>query len=75
MAGRRDKASAFLKNGAGKAKAAGAKAYSIANDPEAQAKAKKVIEGGRKAYQVATSPEAKRAYRQVANAVKKMRKK
>lgn len=75
MTGRGDKAAAFLKDSGGKAKAAGSKAYSIVGDPANQAKAMKVIDGGKKAYKVATSPEAQRVYRQVADTVRKARRK
>jgi hypothetical protein len=38
MAGKADKAAALFKSGGDKAKAAGTKLYSLANDPEMQAK-------------------------------------
>jgi hypothetical protein len=70
-----DKAAAFLKNSGAKAKANGAKLYSLATDPEMQAKAKKLVDDGKKVYRAATSPEAKRAYRQAAEIINKARKK
>ncbi len=75
MAGKGDKAAAFLRDGGAKAKATVAKIYSIAKDPATQAKAKKLVDRGRKVYQAVTSPEAQRAYRQAAELIKKARKK
>jgi hypothetical protein len=75
MAGKADKAAAFLKSGGEKAKAGGAKLYSLAKDPEVQAKAKQLLEDGKKVYRAATSPEAKQAYRQAAQIMNKARKK
>ena len=75
MAGKGDKAAAFLKDGGAKAKATGAKIYSIAKDPSTQEKAKRLIDQGKKVYQAVTSPEAQRAYRRVAETIKKARKK
>jgi hypothetical protein len=74
MSGKVDKAAAILKNGGIKARANGAKLYSLATDPEMQAKAKKLVDDGKKVYRAATSPEAKRAYRQAAEIIKKARK-
>ena len=54
---------------------AAAKLYSLAKDPDVQAKAKNPAEDGKSMYQAATSPEAKRAYRQTADLIKKARKK
>jgi hypothetical protein len=70
-----DKAAIILKNGGIKARASGAKLYSLATDPEMQAKAKKLVDDGKQVYRAATSPEAKRAYRQAAEIIKKARKK
>jgi hypothetical protein len=70
-----DKAAAILKNGGIKARASGAKLYSLATDPEMQAKAKKLVDDGKKVYRDSTSPEAKRAYRQAAEIINKARKK
>ena len=75
MAGKGDRAAAFLKDGGAKAKAAGTKIYSVAKDPSTQEKAKRLIDQGKKVYQAVTSPEAQRAYRQVAETIKKARKK
>lgn len=75
MAGKADKAAAFLMSGGKKAKAGGTKLYSLAKDPEMQARAMKLLEDGKKMYRAATSPEAKEAYRQVAEIMKKARKK
>ncbi|MCO4239487.1 hypothetical protein NG702_19120 [Pseudarthrobacter sp. MDT3-28] len=75
MAGRADKAAAFLKSGGDKAKAGGSKIYALAKDPEMQAKAMKLLEDGKKMYRAATSPEAKQAYRQAAEIINKARKK
>lgn len=75
MSGKVDKAAAMLKNGGAKAKAVGAKLYSVATDPEMQAKTRKLVDDGKKVYRAATSPEAKRAYRQAAEIIKKARKK
>lgn len=75
MSGKMDKAAAMLKNGGAKAKANGAKLYSLATDPDKQAKARKLVEDGKKVYQAATSPEAKEAYRHAAEIINKARKK
>lgn len=75
MSGKVDKAAAILKSGGAKAKANGAKLYSLAMDPEMQAKARKLVEDGKKVYRAATSPEAKQAYRQAAKIINKARKK
>lgn len=75
MAGKADKAAAAMKNGGQKAKAAAAKVYALATDPEVQAKTAKIVEDGRELYRAITSPEAKEAYRQAARVVDKMRKK
>jgi hypothetical protein len=75
MAGKADKAAAFLKNGGDKAKANGARLHSLAMDPEMQAKFKKVVDEGRNLYRAVTSPEAKEAYRHVAEIINKTRKK
>ncbi|WP_395405935.1 hypothetical protein ACHMXB_22195 (plasmid) [Arthrobacter sp. UC242_113] len=75
MAGKQDKAIGLLKNSGTKAKAGGAKLYSLAKDPVVQAKAKKLAEEGQRLYRAATSPEAKQAYRQAAEILKKARKK
>lgn len=70
-----NKAAALLKDTKVKAKANGAKLYSLAKDPAAQAKARKLLADGKKLYLAATSPEAKKAYRQAAEIIKKARKK
>lgn len=75
MSGKADKAAAILKNGGAKAKANGAKLYSLATDPNMQAKGRKLVEDGRKVYRAVTSPEAKLAYRQAAAIISKARKK
>lgn len=75
MAGKADKAAALFKNGGDKAIAAGTKLYSLAKDPEVQAKATKLLKGGNRMYRAATSPEAKQAYRQAAEFINKTRKK
>ena len=75
MAGKGDRAAAFLKDGGAKAKATGVRIYSIAMDPATQAKAKKLVDHGKKVYQAVTSPEAQRAYRRAAEMIKKARKK
>lgn len=75
MAGKADKAAALLKSGGDKAKAGGTKLYSLAKDPEMQAKAKKLLEDGKRMYRAATSPEAKQAYRHAAEIINKARKK
>jgi hypothetical protein len=75
MAGKADKAAALFKSGGDKAKAAGTKLYSLAKDPEMQAKAAKRLEDGKRMYRAATSPEAKRAYRHAAQFINKARKK
>lgn len=49
--------------------------YVLANDPEMQAKAGKLVADGKKIYRAATSPEAKETYRKVAAVIDKMRKK
>lgn len=74
MAGKADKAAAAIKDGGQKAKAAAAKAYALAKDPEMQAKAEKLFEDGKKLYRAATSPEAKEAYRKAAEVINKVRK-
>lgn len=75
MAGKVDKAAAAMKDGGQKAKAAAAKLYILAKDPETQAKAGKLLEDGKKVYRTLISPEAKEAYRQAAAVIIKMRKK
>ncbi|UZX02218.1 hypothetical protein F8G81_06000 [Arthrobacter sp. CDRTa11] len=75
MSGKVDKAAAVLKKGGTKAKAGGAKLYSIATDPEMQARSRKLLDDGKKVYRAATSPEARRAYRQASELIKKARKK
>jgi hypothetical protein len=75
MAGKADRAAAFLKSSGDKAKAGGTKLYSLAKDPEMQAKAKKLLEDGKRMYRAATSPEAKQAYRHAAEIISKARKK
>jgi hypothetical protein len=75
MAGKANKAAALLKGTGVKAKASGAKLYSLAKDPDTQTRAKKLLEDGKKMYRAATSPEAKQAYRQAADIIKKARKK
>ena len=75
MAAKVDKAAALLNDTKVKAKASGAKLYSLAKDPDTQAKAKKLLEDGKKMYRAATSPETKEAYRQAAGLIKKARKK
>lgn len=65
----------LLKNGGAKAKASGAKLYSLAKDPAVQAKVKQLAEDGQKVYRAVTSPEAKRAYRQASEVLRKVRKK
>lgn len=75
MAGKVDKAAAFLRNGGDKVKAGGTKLYSLAKDPEMQAKGMKLLEDGKRMYRAATSPEAKQAYRHAADIIKKARKK
>lgn len=75
MSGKVGKAAAILKNGGATAKAGGAKLYSLATDPEMQAKARKLLGDGKKVYRAATSPEAKQAYRQAAEFMNKARKK
>ena len=75
MSRRGENAAAFLKVGGAKARATGAKLYSIAKDPSTQAKAKRLFDDGKRVYQAVTSPEAQRAYRQAAEAIKKVRKK
>ncbi|MDQ0924545.1 hypothetical protein QF038_003053 [Pseudarthrobacter sp. W1I19] len=74
MAGKADKAAAVMKDGGQKAKDAAAKLYALAQDPEMQAKAGKLLEDGKKLYRAATSPEAKEAYRKAAEVIHKMRK-
>lgn len=59
MAEKVNKAAALLKDTKVKAKASGARLYSLAKDPDRQAKAKKLLEDGKKVYRAATSPEAK----------------
>jgi hypothetical protein len=51
------------------------KFYSLAKDPDTQAKAKKLLDDGEKMYRAATSTEAKQAYRQASEIMKKARKK
>lgn len=75
MAEKADKAAARLKNGGDKARAACAKLYNLAKDPEMQAKAAERLEDVKKMYRAATSPEAKRAYRHAAEFINKARKK
>lgn len=75
MAARADKAVAAMKDGGQKAKAAAAKLYALAKDPETQAKAEKLLDDGKKLYRAATSPEAKEAYRKAAEVINRMRKK
>jgi hypothetical protein len=75
MAGKGYKAAALLKKSGTTARSTAAKLYSLAKDPEVQAKAKKLTEDGKRIYQAATSPEAKRAYRQAAGLLTKARKK
>jgi hypothetical protein len=75
MSGRTDKAVGALKDGGQRAKAAATKLYALAQDPEVQAKAAKLLENGKKAYRVAISPEAKEAYRKAAQFINKARKK
>lgn len=75
MAGNAEKVAALMKNGADKARAGGPKLYALANDPEVQAKAAKLLEDGKRIYRAATSPEAQHAYRQAAAFINKTRKK
>lgn len=75
MARKGYKAANLLKNSGTVARTTATKLYSLAKDPEVQAKARKLAEDGRRMYQAATSPEAKRAYRQTADLIKKARKK
>lgn len=75
MSGRADKAAGALKDGGQRAKAAATKLYALAQDPEVQAKAGKLLEDGKKLYRVATSPEAKVAYRKAADFIRKAQKK
>jgi DNA-binding MurR/RpiR family transcriptional regulator len=75
MAEKVNKAVALLKDTKEKAKAGGARLRYLAEDPDTQAKAKKLFEDGKKMYRAATSPEAKEAYRQAAEIIKKARKK
>jgi hypothetical protein len=75
MAEKGYKAAALLKNSGTMTRTAATKLYALAKDPEVQAKAKQLAEDGKRMYQAATSPEAKQAYRQVADLVKKARKK
>ncbi|MEV8131491.1 hypothetical protein QMY03_05490 [Arthrobacter sp. KFRI-F3372] len=75
MSGRTDKAVGALKDGGQKAKAAATKLYALAQDPEVQAKAGKLLEDGKKVYRIAISPEAKEAYRKAAEIIYKARKK
>ncbi|MET4096235.1 hypothetical protein [Arthrobacter sp. UYCu712] len=75
MAGSADKVAGAFKAGGAHAKAVGAKAYGMATDPAVQAKAKRLYEDGAKIYRAANSPEAKKALRQVAEVLKKIRKK
>lgn len=73
MAGKSDKAAAAMKDAGQKAKAATAKLYVLARDPEMKAKAEKLFADGKKIYRAATSPEAKENYRKVAAVIDKMR--
>ena len=75
MAGKADIAAALLKSGGDKVKAGGTRLYSLAKDPEMQAKAMKLLEDGKGMYRAATSPEAKQAYRRAAEIINKARKK
>lgn len=75
MAGKADKAAAFIKDGGQKAKAAATKVYVLAKEPETQAKARKLFADGKKIYRAATSPQAEETYRKVAAVIDKMRKK
>ena len=75
MAENGHKAAALLKNSGTIARTAATKLYALAKDPEVQAKAKELAEDGKRMYRAATSPEAKQAYRQVADLIKKARKK
>lgn len=75
MSGKVDKAAAFLKIGGAKAKADGAKLYSLATNPDMQAKGRKLVEDGEKLYRTVTSPEAKRTYRHATEFMKEARKK
>lgn len=75
MSGKADKAAGAVKDGGQRAKAAAAKLYALAQDPEVQAKVGKLLEDGKKMYRVATSPEAKEAYRKAAQFINKARKK
>jgi hypothetical protein len=75
MADKVNTPAALLKDIKVKATAGGAKLYTLAKDPDTQAKAKKLLEDGKKMYRAATSPEAKEAYRHLAEILKKARKK
>lgn len=75
MSGKVDKAAAFLKNGGAKAKANGAQLYSLATNPDMQAKVTKLVKDGEKVYRAITSPEAKRACRHATEFIRKARKK
>lgn len=75
MSGRAEKATDAMKDGGQRAKAAASKVYALAQDPEVQAKAGKLLEDGKKLYRVAISPEAKEAYRKAAEFMNKARKK
>lgn len=75
MSERADKAAGALKDGGQWAKTAATKLYVLAQDPEVQAKAAKLLENGKKVYRAAISPEAKDAYRKAAELLKKARKK
>lgn len=75
MSGRAEKATDAMKDGGQRAKAAASKLYALAQDPELQAKAGKLLEDGKKLYRVAISPEAKEAYRRAAEFINKARKK
>jgi hypothetical protein len=74
MAGTVDKVTAAIKGGGATVKQAAAKVHDLATDAVVQEKARKLLENGAKAYRAANSPEAKKAYRQVADFLKKTRK-
>lgn len=60
MAEKVNKAAALLKDTKVKAKASGAKLYSLAKDPDTQAKAKKLLEDGKKCIEQPQAPRPKR---------------
>lgn len=75
MAGTADKVAGAIRSGGATARQAAAKVREMATDPVVQEKARKLAEKGAELYRMADTPEAKKAYRQVANFVKKTRRK